>query len=53
MPDGISFSVIGAAHGGDITAETEGVGLVSPSPQSPGERQRLSGVVGRLIDPPD
>src|SRR5260370_20508621 len=47
-----AFSVLGAACRCDVTAEAEGVGLASPSPQPAGERQCLSGVAGGLVDPP-
>src|SRR5262249_2270739 len=36
----------------DVSDEAEGVGLVSPSPQSAGECQRLAGVAVGLVDPP-
>jgi hypothetical protein len=46
----VAFGVLGAACRCDVTGEAEGVGL--PSPQPAGERQRLSGVAGGLVDPP-
>jgi hypothetical protein len=49
----VAFSVLGAGCGGDVTVETEGMALVSPGPQPPGERYGRSGVVGRFIDPPE
>jgi len=49
----VAFGVLAAGYGGDVTVEAEGMGFVSPSPQPAGERQGLSGVGGRLIDPPN
>jgi hypothetical protein len=46
----VAFSILDAACRGDVTGEVEGVSLASPGPQPPGERQGLSGVVGRLLD---
>src|SRR5262249_7872348 len=48
----VAFSVLGAACRPNLTVEAEGMGLVSPSPQPPGERQGLPSVAGRLVDPP-
>src|SRR5262249_46801146 len=44
--------VFAASGRRDVSDEAEGVGLVSPSPQSAGECQRLAGVAVGLVDPP-
>ena len=48
----MAFGVLGVASRCDVTGEAEGVGLAAPSPQPAGERQRLSGVAGGLVDAP-
>ena len=48
----IALSVFGAACRGNVTDETKGDGLASPSPEPAGERQSRSGVAGGLVDPP-
>jgi len=48
-----AFNVLVAACRRDVAAEAEGVPFRSSSPQPLSERQGLSGVIGRLIDPPD
>src|SRR5215831_7634152 len=44
--------VFAASGRRDVSDEAEGVGLVSPSPQSAGECQRLASVAVGLVDPP-
>ena len=46
-----TFSILGASCDGDVTVEAEGMGLASPGSESARERDGLSGVVCRLVDP--
>src|SRR5262249_48921523 len=48
-----NFSILGAGCDGDVTVEAEGMGLASPGSEPAREREGLSGVATRLVDPPD
>src|SRR5262249_58220519 len=47
----VAGSILDATDSRDVTGEAEGMGLACPSAQPAGERQCLSGVAGRLVDP--
>src|SRR5262245_33306835 len=47
-----AFDLIRTSCRGDITREAERVSLTSPSPQTLSERECLSGVAFRIVDPP-
>src|SRR5262245_42864717 len=48
-----TFSILGAGCDCDVTVEAEGMGLASPGSEPARDREGLSGVATRLVDPPD
>ena len=48
----VAFGVLRAAGQRNVTGEVEGVALAGAGPEPTGERQGLSGVFSRLVDPP-